>query len=133
MCQRTAVVRDAIVAVLAGVDDCTDVSAAQLRGIRSLQVGETSQLTAPTFRRGDFAGMSGLEKLILEPTLAETLPVGLFDGLTGLKNLEIVSAPELTHLPRRLFAGLSSLESCTSGSIRSSAPCPLGCSTALRG
>ena len=111
VCQRTAAVRDAIVGALAGVDDCTDVSAAQLRGIRKVPAAARLHLKAPTFRRGDFAGMPGLETLILEPTLAKTLPVGLLDGLTGLKNLQIVSADELTHLPRRLFAGLSSLES----------------------
>ena len=110
VCQRTAAVRDAIVGALAGVDDCTDVSAAQLRGIRKVPAAAKLHLKAPTFRRGDFAGMPGLETLILEPTLAKTLPVGLFDGLTGLKHLEIVSADELTRLPRRLFAGLSSLE-----------------------
>ena len=111
VCQRTAAVRDAIVGALAGVDDCTDVSAAQLRGIRKVPVGEDDDLVAPTFRRGDFAGMSGLEILQLVAKSAETLPVGLFDGLTGLKRLEILNADELTRLPRSLFAGLSSLES----------------------
>ena len=111
VCQRTAAVRDAIVGALAGVDDCTDVSAAQLRGIRKVPAAEDDDLKAPPSGAATSPGCQVWRYSSWQPKSAETLPVGLFDGLTGLKRLEIVSAPELTRLPRRLFAGLSSLES----------------------
>ena len=109
VCQRILAVRDAIMAAIPGATGCTDVTAAQLRGIRVLPGGGAS-IKSSHFRRGDFAGMPGLLELSLEPTLAETLPVGLFDGLTGLKKIWIQGGVALTRLPRGLFAGLSSLE-----------------------
>ena len=109
VCERILAVRDAIVAAIPVATGCTDVTAAQLRGIRELPGGDAA-LKSSHFRRGDFAGMPGLLVLYLEPNLAETLPVGLFDGLTGLKKIGIVNGAILTRLPRGLFAGLSSLE-----------------------
>ena len=111
VCERTRAVQEAIVAAVDGAAHCAEVTAAELRGITRLPAGHLSEIASPAFGRGDFAGMPGLEGLSLSVLEAETLPGGVFDGLTGLREIFIDSAGgNLTRLPRGLFAGLSSLE-----------------------
>ncbi len=114
VCERTPALRDAIVAQVAGVSDCAELTSAQLAGIGEFsgegEGGFSGTVISAGFARGDFAGLSGLRVLLLSPTEAGTLPVGLFDGLTALRELWIVNASQLTRLPRRLFAGLPALE-----------------------
>ena len=101
VCARTPAVRDALVAAL-GFDDCSQVTAASLAGLTSLEV---EGLTA--LRPGDLAGLRALETLELLGSGIETLPVGLFDGLDRLKTLKVRVG--LTHLPRDIFRGLDTV------------------------
>ena len=58
VCDRTTQVRDAIVAEVAGVTDCADVTAADLADITDLEIIEDSSLTS--LQAGDFGGLTGL-------------------------------------------------------------------------
>ena len=105
VCERTPQVRDAIVAAVAGVTDCSAVTAAHLAGITELDASseEISSLMA-----GDFAGLDSLEYLYLDANLLSTLPASVFAGLSSLTQLDLGSN-QLTTLPVGVFAGLSSL------------------------
>ena len=108
VCERTPAVRDAIVAAVSGVTHCGRLTPAHLAGIRP-QYGFS--ITSPGFRRGDFAGLSGLTYLSVSPTQVTTLPAGLFEGLAGLRTLWIQGSLSLTGLPGGLFRGLASVKS----------------------
>ena len=58
---------------------------------------------------GDFAGLSGLTKLVLSDTQVTTLPEEIFSGLTGIEWLEL-TFNKLTALPEDLFDGLTNLQ-----------------------
>ena len=105
ICDRTVQVRDAIVAAVADVDDCADITATHLSGVTSLSFfgHNISALQA-----GDFAGLSALDSLSLAFNRLRTLPAGIFDGLTSLEFLHL-AGNELMQLPDGVFAGLTSL------------------------
>ena len=104
VCDRTAPVRDAIVAAVSAASDCAQVTDAQLAAIRTIRVKGLTSLEA-----GDFAGLTGMEELGVggSGSSIETLPVGLFDGLDSLTSLSVVTG--LTHLPKDIFRGLGKL------------------------
>ena len=103
---RTPAVRDAIVAAVSGVSDPADVTAAHLADINELSIHISMRTGLPV---GDFDGLTGLETLTIEDEYdIETLPSGIFDDLTSLTMLSIEST-ELNTLPSDIFDNLSSL------------------------
>ena len=103
---RTPEVRDAIVAAVSGVSDPADVTAAHLANINDLSIDVSMRIGLPV---GDFDGLTGLETLtILDEYDIETLPSGIFDELTSLTTLSIESTG-LNTLPSDIFDNLSSL------------------------
>ena len=62
VCDRTPQVRDAIVALVPGIDDCKDVTAAHLSLINNLNLSEQN---ITTLKAGDFDGLSSLDSLAL--------------------------------------------------------------------
>ena len=130
VCDRTEQVRDAIMAAISGVSDCSDVTTAQLasvtglapdnKGIRSLQSDDFSGLTALQVLRlrynelsslpdGVFSGLTALQDLNLHSNELSSLPDGVFSGLTALKTLHLHSN-ELSSLPDGVFSGLTALK-----------------------
>ena len=103
---RTPAVRDAIVAAVSGVSDPADVTAAHLADINELSIDISMRTGLPV---GDFDGLTGLETLTIEDEYdIETLPSDIFDDLTSLTMLSIEST-ELNTLPSDIFDNLSSL------------------------
>ncbi len=130
VCVRTARVRDAILAAISGVDACADVTEAHLSGITDLNLRDAN---ISSLQRGDFDGLTALERLDLLGNQLSGLPAGLFSELPTLRRLELginrlVSVPEdafsglpllerlnlgtnqLSGLPSGLFSGLSALK-----------------------
>ena len=111
VCGRTGAVRDAIVAAITGVSACEGVTAAHLSGITELDFFGGSA-AALTLQSGDFAGLSGLQTLILKSVTLSSLPAKVFDGLTSLNKLNLKNTG-LTALPSGVFDDLSSLTELT--------------------
>ena len=88
---------------------CADVTGAQLAAITGIfdlnGTGPHADRLA-SLQAGDFAGMSGVDDLLLRENRLTTLPVGVFAGLTALDDLDLRSNA-LTTLPDGVFAGLS--------------------------
>ena len=108
VCDRTPQVRDAIVAKVAGISNCGDVTATHLAAITG-----TLNLTSrgmTSLKLGDFDGLTGLEELDLYSNRLRTLPAGIFDELTALTTL-FLSDNHLTTLPAGVFDGLTALNS----------------------
>ena len=113
----------------ADVDDCADVTAAHLAGIRrlilryagitSLQSGDFAGLTqmleldlngnslAP-LQPGVFSGLTALHSLDLTATGQTTLRADVFSDLTELGKL-VLDGNDLTSLPAGMFSGIRSL------------------------
>ena len=106
ICSRTAQVREAIVAAVAGVSACADVTDPHLAEITSLDL---SNRNISSLQSGDFAGLSALQTLRLTGNQLTVLPDGVFSGLSSLEEL-LLSDNELTGLPAGVFSGLSSLD-----------------------
>ena len=107
ICPRTPQVRDALVALIPGVSDCADVTAAQLAAITGplkLSSQSINELAA-----GDFAGLTALKTLNLFNNKLPALPDDVFAGLTALKTLNL-DHNKLTALPDDVFAGLTALK-----------------------
>ena len=103
ICERTPVVRYAIVAAVTAASDCSQVTEAHLAGMTgTLEVNGLTSIAA-----GDFAGLSGITGLTLTGSGIETLPAGLFDGLGSLTSLRVQVG--LTRLPKDYFRGLGGL------------------------
>ena len=105
VCDRTPQVRDAIVALVPGVDDCKDVTAAHLSLIKNLNLSEQN---ITTLKAGDFDGLSSLDSLALYKNRLRSLPAGLFSDLSALSKLDLGSN-DLSSLSADLFSDLSSL------------------------
>ncbi len=104
VCERTAQVRDAIVAAL-GNGDCNGVVRTQLAAITSLDLSDRS-ITA--LQAGDFAGLGELTFLNLGDNALTGLPAGVFAGLGELTELYL-HGNDLTGLAAGVFAGLGKL------------------------
>ncbi len=77
---RTAAVRDAIVAAIDGVDSASDITGTHLESITALDLSSQS---ISSLSAGDFNGMSSLTSLDLSDNLLGTsLPDGIFSGLS---------------------------------------------------
>ena len=102
---RTPQVRDAIVAVVPGVDSANDVTAAHLSLIKNLNLSEQN---ITILKSGDFDGLSALESLALYKNRLRSLPADLFSGLSALSKLDLGSN-DLSSLSADLFSDLSAL------------------------
>ena len=112
ICDRTESVRHAVLGYLPNISDCSEVTAADLSGIRGTFDGRARFLvTQPTrtLKAGDFRGLSAVEVLEISNLQLEELPVGVFDGLSDLEVLRLRSN-DLEELPAGVFDGLSNLE-----------------------
>ena len=111
VCDRTADVRDAIVAAVTGVSACANVTDAHLSRITELDLSGGS-ITALTLQSGDFSGLTGLQTLILKGITLSSLPADIYDGLIALKKLNLKNTG-LSGLPSGVFGGLSALSELT--------------------
>ena len=105
VCNRTPQVRDAIVALVPGVNDCNDVTAAHLALIANLNLSDQN-ITA--LKSGDFDGLSSLRSLALYKNTLSSLPANIFSELSSLSRLDLGSN-QLNSLPTDIFSDLSSL------------------------
>ena len=116
VCDRTAQVRDALVArlksdgTLGGTDGCAQVTDGMLSGLTgTLDVSNPSpKLTALV--ASDFSGLSSLEMLDLSDNslTASGLPTNVFSALTSLTGLNL-GTNQLASLPATLLTPLTSL------------------------
>ena len=102
---RTPQVRDAIVALVPGIDSANDVTAAHLSLIKNLNLSEQN---ITTLKSGDFDGLSALDSLALYKNELTSLPANIFSELSVLSRLDLGSN-DLSSLPSDLFSDLSSL------------------------
>ncbi|MCY4372125.1 MAG: fibronectin type III domain-containing protein, partial [Spirochaetaceae bacterium] len=105
-CSRTPAVRDAIVAMIAGVSECGAVTAAHLAAVTGSLVVSGHGLAA--LLTGDFDGLGGLTALDVSGNRLAALPAGLFDALGALTTLDL-SGNLLNDLPPAAFASLGAL------------------------
>ena len=92
VCERTAQVRDALVAAVAGASDCSEVdddddNIDELAGITGTL--ELNNQGIAALRPGDFAGLAGLRFLQLNGNALSALPAGVFDGLGAVTTLSL--------------------------------------------
>ena len=106
VCDRTPRVRTAIVAKVAGISNCGDVTATHLAAITGTLSFRFANLSS--LKLGDFDGLTGLEGLDFYFNRLTTLPAGIFDGLTALEVLEL-HTNRLTTLPAGIFDNLTAL------------------------
>ena len=108
VCARTNQVGAAIVAAT-GATNCSYVTAAQLRDITSLDLGNRGLVT---LLDGDFEGLVRLESLDLSDNQITGLPQGLFDPLISLRSLSLDNN-SLSSLPSGIFDELLLLDTLT--------------------
>ncbi len=104
-CHRTSQVSDAIVAAVAGVNDCQNVSEVDLATITSLDLSGTD---IAVLRPDDFEGMISLTELYLANNKLSSLPSGIFKDLASLRILAL-NDNNLTSLSGEVFANLTGL------------------------
>ena len=107
ICDRTTQVQTAILGEISGVDDCAEVTVADLATITTLSSFGTADLRS--LQAGDFAGLTSLGDLSLTDSRLTALPGGVFSGLTSLERLSL-NNNELSSLPAAVFSGLTSLQ-----------------------
>ena len=106
ICNRTAQVRDAIVAA-APVSTCGAVTADHLSAITVLDLDGKG---ASTLKAGDFSGLTALEVLHLSFYRLSSLPQNIFSSLSALEELKL-SYSQLSSLnDADVFSGLSALK-----------------------
>ena len=107
ICNRTAQVRDAIVAA-APVSTCGAVTADHLSAITVLDLDSKG---ISTLKAGDFSGLSALEELKLSHNQLSSLPQNIFSSLSALEELKL-SYSQLSSLnDADIFSSLSALKS----------------------
>lgn len=107
ICQRHEHVQREILWTL-GMDDCADVSDDDLASIDGdLILNDHYAFTS--IDAGDLRGLSSLQKLSMSLNLS-SLPAGLFDDLTSLRELRLYVEGRRPALPAGLFDRLTSLE-----------------------
>ncbi len=105
VCDRTSQVRDAIVAIVPGIDECKDITSTHLSVISSLNL---SNLTITALKEGDFDGLSALTSLSIGNNQLTSLPTTIFSGLSSLTRLDLGSN-KLSSLHEDIFSGLTLL------------------------
>ena len=106
ICDRTPLVRDALVEAVAEVSTCGQVIAADLAKVTSLSL-EWSGIVS--LKANDFSGLSSLNSLRLHGNSLTALPEGLFEELVNLQILTL-DHNSLTGLPPGVFSGLARLQ-----------------------
>ena len=106
VCDRTAAVRDAIVAAVPGQSACGNITSTHLAAITGTL--DLSSKSISSLKTGDFSGLSNLTKLYLNGNSLTSVPSGVFSGLSSLTTLYL-SNNSLSSLPSGAFTGLSSL------------------------
>ena len=116
ICSRTSIVRDKLVKYASDARDCGFVTDEDLAGLTGwlFFVGDLSKRIPPaprisSFKAGDFAGLSSLERLIIRQTRITELPTGVFNGLSGLRELKVERNDYLATLGSDVFDGLTLL------------------------
>ena len=116
VCSRSAQIRDLLVSRIPGVSHCREITPAHLRALSVLvtleSVSDDGQVISGfqirSVRSGDFAGLSGLTRLVVGLSPVVSLPGDIFAGLSALTELDWTGS-SLSSLPTGLFAGLNSL------------------------
>ena len=115
VCDRTAIVRNALVAAVLGyadaAEDCWQIDAEDLAAIRTLRLWSFPSALEPDERRlapGDFDGLPGLVSLDLSDIRLAGLTPGVFDGLPRLASLDLTEN-NLAELAAGTFDGLPNL------------------------
>ena len=85
-CNVTQQVAEAIAAAVPGVEDCRNVSQAQLAAITSLNLSNKS---ITSLQNNDFTDLLSLTTLNLENNQLSSLPDGIFAGMTSLNTLQL--------------------------------------------
>ena len=115
---RTPLVREAIVAVLADVNEESAVTETHLTEITELSiVGNFTGIyfSLKSLKVGDFSGLTALTSLTISYTGITSLDEDIFDGLSSLKTLAF-TLNDITSLPEDIFADLTSLKTLDLGS-----------------
>ena len=107
ICDRTAVVMNAILSKIPGTNDCAEITSTQLAAITGTLSLNSKNI--PSLKAGDFDGLISLTSLNLWRNNLATIPEGIFDELTSLTSLDL-SENALVSLPDRIFDELSSLD-----------------------
>ena len=110
VCERTPVVKDAIVAMIHEVTDCAQVTESHLAavyGTLNLENKEISELQV-----GDFDGFTSLSVLNLQNNRLTSLPAGLFKDLGSASSVQL-NNNLLTTLDEDTFSGMDNLQSVT--------------------
>ena len=109
VCDRTTDVRNAIVAALPNINDCADVTTADLATIRFLDGESLRWENITALKEGDFNGLTALEMLHLSHNSLSSLPAGIFDDLTALEYLYL-DYNNLSSLSSSVFDNLTALK-----------------------
>ena len=107
ICDRTAVVMNAILSKIPGTNDCAEVTSTQLAAITGTLSLNSKNISS--LKVGDFDGLISLASLNLWRNNLATLPEDIFDELTSLTSLDL-SENALVTLPDSIFDELSSLD-----------------------
>lgn len=107
VCDRTSQVRDAIVELVDGVDNCANITLSHLAEFDFFLLFFESDLTA--LRSGDFDGMTNLTFLGISFTGISSLPADIFSDLDRLEGL-FLDNNQIVSLPEDVFEGLPNLE-----------------------
>ena len=102
-CDRTAAVRDALLALAQVSNNCYKVTPGQLVGVTTLDLSSQS---ISALKAGDFAGLTAMTGLNLSGNSLATLPAGVFSGLPALVSLDL-GGNQFTDLPNDTFTGLT--------------------------
>ena len=105
VCDRTPQVRDAIVAAVSGISNCSNVTEAHLAAITEFDL---TYKNITSLKVGDFSRLSSVILLQLHNNRLSSLPAGVFAGLSALKTIRMHNN-QLTTLPDEAFSGLTAL------------------------
>ena len=106
ICDRTAVVMDAIINRITATNDCSEVTSTQLAAITGTL--NLSSKNISSLKAGDFDGLISLNTLNLSRNDLTALPDGIFDELISLASLLLWDNDFFT-LPADIFDELTSL------------------------
>ena len=106
ICDRTAVVMDAIISRISATNDCSEVTSTQLAAITGTL--NLSSKNISSLKAGDFDGLISLNTLDLSRNDLTALPAGIFDELISLASLLLWNNDFFT-LPDDIFDELTSL------------------------
>ena len=111
VCDRTAQVRDALVALVkathAAVTDCSLVTTPHLEALTGRL--DLAGLGIKVLKRGDFAHLTGIKRLVLFNNELTALPAGVFEGLDDTLSSISLTDNDLETIPAGVFDRLTGL------------------------